>query len=104
MAGCASAKKQGNNGPQQVAPATAVAQSSKSVEPKGTEDFRVTSCAKGNEIRLLEVQNKGAGCILDYTKSGKVSAVASSAHGIKHCVSTKSKIQTKLKKAGYSCA
>ena len=66
-------------------------------------DLQKFTCMKGGETRALEVAKKDAGCELNYSKSGKSSVVASSSHGVKHCVNSRDKIRDKLTKAGYAC-
>jgi hypothetical protein len=61
------------------------------------------SCTKGSETRLFEIVKTEKGCVLNYTKSGKTTAVATSSHGVQHCEKSEEKIRSKLEKAGYQC-
>lgn len=62
------------------------------------------SCERGHETRILQIETKGSGCSLDYTKSNKLTAVTSAPHGLKHCLETQKRIKAKLEKAGFKCA
>ena len=101
LAACASTQKKPAPTAQTTAP---VATASTSTHASDISDLVKLSCARGTETRFLEVSQKGSGCALDYTKSGKMSAVATSAHGVKHCVDSQKKIRTKLEQAGFKCA
>jgi hypothetical protein len=107
--GCAHAKKSATPAPAATdqAALSAKTQASSKVETTGASadaEMQKISCAKDGESRVLEVVKKGDGCALDYTKAGKESAVATSAHGVKHCVDAEKKIRAKLEHSGYSCS
>jgi hypothetical protein len=97
--GCASAKKQTEAG----TPVTAAPAQQAAPAPAASGGEKV-SCAKGSDTRVLEVVTKGAGCALDYTKAGKMSAVSTSQHGEQHCKDSQKKIRAKLEQAGYQCS
>lgn len=61
-------------------------------------------CSKQKEQRVLEVLKKDNGCVLNYTKSGKTNATATSTSGTKHCSDSMSKIRLKLEKSGFHCS
>jgi hypothetical protein len=60
-------------------------------------------CKSGADSRTIEVVTKDAGCEVSYTKEGKATTPASSAHGTAHCDEVKDKIKGKLEAAGYKC-
>lgn len=97
MVGCASKKQ----------PATAKATNSvsQSAAPaaENSSDADKISCTKGSDTRTLEIVKKGAGCALEYDKSGKKSDVSTSTHGTAHCKASQKKIRTKLEHSGYKC-
>lgn len=106
LMGCASAKKQNTPASQASTPTSAAAQSSSRTTANATataSEGGKLSCTKDGEGRQLEVAKVGGGCALNYTKAGKMSSVASSTHGTKHCVSAEDKIRKKLEKAGFTC-
>ena len=99
FAGCASSEKHAV-APTDKPAAPAPALPSK-VAPAPAE--QKLSCIHGSETRFLEVIKKGNGCALNYTKAGKVTAVATASHGNKHCESSKEKIRMKLEKGDFKC-
>ncbi len=104
LTGCASAKKQDGSGANATPQATTKSPATKAAEPTTTDAFQKITCTSGEDSRQLEVVKKGAGCALDYTKSGKASAVSTSAKGTEHCVSVQTRIRSKLEKAGFTCS
>lgn len=125
LAGCSSSQKQpaqsSTSAPASAAaPATATATSKapastaakatasngKSQAPgpaKTTAEAEKLTCAKGKESRTLEIVKMDSGCELKYTKSGKSSTFANSAHGNKRCETSESKLRAKLEKSGFQC-
>jgi hypothetical protein len=57
-------------------------------------------CSLGEDIRRLEVQTSGAGCVLHYAKAGKVEVIASYKHGVEPCRDTLKKVRGNLEGAG----
>ena len=73
-----------------------------SATPNSSAHSKV-ACDKGKDMRLLEVVQKKAGCVLDYTKFGKESDVTSDSKGSTKCIAAMNRIEDKLKGAGYKC-
>lgn len=106
FSGCASAKKQSPAQTPSTEAVSATASAHKvntSISPVSPTDEEKISCTRAAENRTLEVTKKGAGCELNYSKAGKSSAVASSSHGVGHCMESAKKISAKLGKAGFKC-
>jgi hypothetical protein len=62
------------------------------------------TCKKASDERVLEAVNLDKGsCEVKYTKAGKTNSVASSTHGMKHCLKVVGKMESKLAKAGFTC-
>lgn len=107
VAACAGTPKQKIQEPVATASAQAKAVTKNAVTPAPIVPVAAKSgrlsCANGPDARWLEVVKKGAGCSLKYSKDGKVSEIASSLHGTKHCKESQSKVESKLEKAGFHC-
>jgi hypothetical protein len=110
LAGCASAKKQASTdthgaaaAAQSMARAKAAAAAAAPAPKAALAEEAKISCTKASETRTLEIVKKGPGCELEYLKSGKTSSVATSTHGLKHCVDSEKKIRSKLDQAGFKC-
>jgi hypothetical protein len=88
---------------QPVAQAPVTPQPAVTQHPAAAENASKLSCTKGSDVRTLEVVKKSEGCSLQYEKFGKMSSVASSEKGMKHCQDSETKIKTKLEKSGFSC-
>lgn len=97
---------------------TSCASSAKKPEPAAAPEAKPTTAAPAvaaapanpgvvckfeTEERKLEVANQGAGCVVNYTKSGKTNAVASALNGRTHCETVLARIRKKLEDAGYHC-
>lgn len=98
FAGCANSEKKSTPPPieKPAAPPTAP----KVVTPPNDQKL---SCSHGSETRILEIVKKGNECALNYTKAGKVTAVATASHGSKHCNDSKERIRAKLEKGDFKC-
>jgi hypothetical protein len=96
--GCSTSSGMKHNA-QPVTPPAPVAAPTPAMDP----ELVMTSCHKADETRTLQVEKKNNGCVLEYTKPSGKKSVASSSHGLKHCVATKDKIIGKLKNTGYTC-
>lgn len=102
--GCAGAKQK-TEAPSTSAPVQAEAAKPVAPGPVATvTDAAKVSCSLDSDTRILEIVKKGAGCDLEYTKAGKMTSAATSAHGKKHCRDAQKKIRSKLEKSGFKCA
>lgn len=61
------------------------------------------SCNLGSDTRTLQVVKNDSGCVLQYTKSGAISEVASGGVGSNHCDNVANKIKGNLVSAGFTC-
>jgi hypothetical protein len=84
---------------------TSKADSQKNNAKKSNPDSSGTKveCSVKGDPRIIEVQGKGNGCELVYTKAGKEGVVASATHSREYCERAKEKLVEKLKGAGYDC-
>lgn len=63
-----------------------------------------TSCTLDKDTRVIEVKKtEGGGCELFYNKFGESKSVASSGFGTQYCEEVKDRIESNLKKAGFTC-
>jgi hypothetical protein len=61
-------------------------------------------CSVKDDIRILDLREKGNGCELAYTKAGQEGIVASSGNnGLSYCENTFEKIKARLVGAGFQC-
>src|SRR4051812_7578142 len=95
--GCASTEKPTNSGSIEKPSASPMAPKV-SVPPATVIPLHKVSCTHGTDTRFLDVEKKANGCVLNYTKAGKISAVATASHGSKYCEATELKIRGKLEK------
>lgn len=104
LIGCASSKKNTNPTPAETKPAAAApAAAPQKAVAKEDKGGTLSSCTHGDDTRLLQIAPKGKGCVLNYTKNGTETAIASSANGNDHCMKTKAKILKNLEASGYTC-
>lgn len=64
---------------------------------------QTTTCSKGADVRILEIQNKGTGCVLMYTKAGVAKNTAQSANSDALCKKVAGNIRKTLEASGYVC-
>lgn len=116
LAACASAKQKPSTpppaaqAPAPTAPATLATAPTKSAvktpsaaSSAPAENPVDLACENHKDLRELGIEKKDKGCSLNYTKAGKLTSVASSAHGLKHCMDVQKKIRNKLETAGFKC-
>ncbi len=61
-------------------------------------------CSVQDDVRILDLRQKGNGCELAYTKAGQEGVVASSGNnGLSYCENTFQKIKARLVGAGFQC-
>jgi len=80
-----------------------MAQAEKPTTPAATEEEQIVEsaeCSLGKDIRKLEVQTRKAGCVLHYTKAGKMEVIASYKHGVEPCQDTLKKVRANLERSG----
>lgn len=78
-------------------------EASKSEKTEASEGSK-TSCTLDKDTRVIEVKKTEAGgCELFYTKFGEAKSVASSGFGTQYCEEVKDRIESNLKKAGFTC-
>lgn len=75
------------------------------IAPSAEADLAKLSCSKGKEARTLQIIKKDSGCLLEYTKAGKMTSAAKATDGgLKHCIDSEKRIRNKLEGSGYNCA
>lgn len=99
FAGCSKSETPANPPSAATTAATTVATQAAAPAPNSTK----VSCKRGKEVRTLEITKKAAGCLLDYQKKGKTTAVSKSPNGLDHCKQEEIRIQTKLEHVGFTC-
>lgn len=74
-----------------------------SSEQPSVEPNQVVECKSGNEGRRIEVQKKGSGCEVVYTKKGESKVIAQQKLGNLRCDHVFQDLQSKLTKGGFTC-
>ncbi|MDR3607197.1 MAG: hypothetical protein P4M08_07450 [Oligoflexia bacterium] len=95
---CSSAPKKAET-PATPSPSAPVNAEQKAASPS----LKSMSCQKDSDNRTVEIQAKGAGCDVMYTKFGKTHSVASSSAGNGHCEKTLAHMKKKLEASGFHC-
>lgn len=64
----------------------------------------VVTCKSGSDERIIEVvQKDGAGCAVNYTKSGATSEIGSALNDASVCQGIVAKVRGNLETAGFAC-
>jgi hypothetical protein len=78
---------------------TAIKKISKKTEPTAS-----LTCAKGKDIRVLEVKGtEGNGCELIYTKADQPKTIATAKAGLDFCSQVSERVQKNIEAAGLDC-
>ncbi len=107
LGACSSAEKKPMNETNDKA-TTTEAQSNDKEDSADSENKEMSasksSCTLDKDTRVIEVtKTESGGCELFYTKFGEAKSVASSGFGTQYCEEVKDRIESNLKKAGFSC-
>jgi hypothetical protein len=107
LSACSSADKKSMDDAKNEAPMADKA-SDQEKESEKSEDSGMAgskaSCTLDKDTRVIEVKKTEAGgCELFYTKFGESKSVASSGFGTQYCEEVKDRIESNLKKAGFTC-
>lgn len=109
IVGCSSAEKKTGSENQTTAAVPAQPSAASPVEAEKASVAKAkkapaVSCAKGSSVRTLDLKATAEnGCEVLYSRDGKKSSVAQSAHGTQHCQKIMSNIKENLEKSGYKC-